>query len=222
MLTGLTVDRAVRSLFPPRYPFATNVRVGGTARSAAWQPRPLRLTGHRSTPTTKRAEWARQLSVGLLAADGEAMPDVLAINAASLALASSDVPWNGPVAAVRVAHVRERGWLVNPRFADLEQADVQMLYARSASGVRLIDADGRRITPSLLGEGVRVGDEAVRTVPGSRTLCSSVTHRSLTDRSASPSSGSARAGAGAGHSRPAATSPGALWVCQIQAHAGTF
>lgn len=42
-----------------------------------------------------------QLVCNLLAIDSQNFPDVLSINAASLALALSDIPWNGPVAAVR-------------------------------------------------------------------------------------------------------------------------
>jgi polyribonucleotide nucleotidyltransferase len=84
-----------------------------------------------------------QVSVALLAADGQTVPDVLAINAASLALATSDIPWDGPVAAVRVARVHD-AWVVNPSYAQLAQAGLQLLYAASpTTGPRLIEADGR-------------------------------------------------------------------------------
>lgn len=41
----------------------------------------------------------------MLALDGMHLPDVLAINAASTALSLSDIPWNGPVAAVRSVNI---------------------------------------------------------------------------------------------------------------------
>jgi len=49
-------------------------------------------------------------------------PDVVAVIAASLALGTSDIPWNGPVSAVRICKNSE--WLVNPNFKEREQAGV--------------------------------------------------------------------------------------------------
>lgn len=88
--------------------------------------------------------------MAVLAADGQTVPDVLAINAASLALATSDIPWDGPVAAVRVARVHD-AWVVNPTHAQLAQASLQLLYAASPTiGPRLIEADGRLLADAAL------------------------------------------------------------------------
>lgn len=84
-----------------------------------------------------------QLSVNLLSADGQIMPDVLAINAASAALMASDIPWAGPVAAVRVARV-DGQWRVNPTFAEVDRASLQLLYVHSAAGPRLVELDSGR------------------------------------------------------------------------------
>jgi polyribonucleotide nucleotidyltransferase len=46
-----------------------------------------------------------QIIVTVLSVDGENEPDILALNAVSAALAISRIPWNGPIAAVRVGHI---------------------------------------------------------------------------------------------------------------------
>src|SRR5215218_10327555 len=58
----------------------------------------------------------------LLSADGENDPDILAINGASAALCVSDIPFNGPIGAVRVAHVNGQ-FIANPTHTEREQSD---------------------------------------------------------------------------------------------------
>jgi len=52
---------------------------------------------------------------------GQYSPDILAINAASLALATSDIPWNGPVSAVRIGANDSKEFVVNPFFESDEE-----------------------------------------------------------------------------------------------------
>lgn len=61
-----------------------------------------------------------------LALDGSNNPDVLAINAASAALALSDVPWNGPIGAVRVASC-EGVLMVNPTKRELSRSSLNLI-----------------------------------------------------------------------------------------------
>jgi polyribonucleotide nucleotidyltransferase len=66
-----------------------------------------------------------QLVCNLLAVDGVHDPDVVALNAASAALAMSDIPWNGPVGAVRVGKLPEStDFLVNPTRKELAKSQV--------------------------------------------------------------------------------------------------
>jgi polyribonucleotide nucleotidyltransferase len=54
-------------------------------------------------------------------------PDVLAVNAASLAIATSNIPWNGPVSAVRILkHVGSDEFIINPTYTERAQADVEV------------------------------------------------------------------------------------------------
>ncbi|NBD73674.1 polyribonucleotide nucleotidyltransferase [Patescibacteria group bacterium] len=63
-----------------------------------------------------------QVIITILSID-EDDPDILGANAASLALAVSDIPWNGPVSAVRVGKRRDGELVINPTYVDREHAD---------------------------------------------------------------------------------------------------
>jgi polyribonucleotide nucleotidyltransferase len=63
----------------------------------------------------------------LLSADGENDPDILSINGASAALCVSDIPFNGPIGAVRVGRVKGE-FVVNPTHTQREQSDLDLVY----------------------------------------------------------------------------------------------
>lgn len=67
-----------------------------------------------------------QIVCNMLAVDGVNNPDVVAINAASAALALSDIPWNGPVGAVRVAYI-DGEVVVNPTRKELQGSDLNLV-----------------------------------------------------------------------------------------------
>lgn len=67
-----------------------------------------------------------QLACNMLAVDHLYSPDVLAVNAASVALAVSDIPWNGPVGAVRVG-LYDNEIIVNPTRRELQQSDLDLV-----------------------------------------------------------------------------------------------
>lgn len=67
-----------------------------------------------------------QLACNMLAVDHMYSPDVLAVNAASVALAVSDIPWNGPVGAVRVG-LCDNEVVVNPTRRELQQSDLDLV-----------------------------------------------------------------------------------------------
>jgi polyribonucleotide nucleotidyltransferase len=80
-----------------------------------------------------------QLVATVLAADGAMDPDVLAINAASAALAASDVPWAGPVGAVRLARLGGRT-VLHPRPEEVEAAELVILYAGTEERALMVEA----------------------------------------------------------------------------------
>jgi len=79
-----------------------------------------------------------QVFLYVVSADQENDADVLALTAASAALAVSNVPWNGPIAGVRVGRVN--GELVlNPTFAQLEESDLDLVVAGTAESLMMVE-----------------------------------------------------------------------------------
>jgi len=80
-----------------------------------------------------------QLVVTVLAADGCIEPDVVALNAASAALACSPVPWGGPVGCVRLARLGGVN-VINPGPVEAEAAELSILYAGSRERTLMVEA----------------------------------------------------------------------------------
>ncbi len=78
----------------------------------------------------------------LLSADGENDPDILVINGASAALSVSDIPWAGPIGAVRVGRVGGE-FIVNPTHAQRKDSDLDLIYVGSATELVMIEGSGQ-------------------------------------------------------------------------------
>src|ERR1700761_7892714 len=74
----------------------------------------------------------------LLSADGENDPDILAINGASAALCVSDIPFNGPIGAVRVGRVNGE-FVANPTHVEREQSDLDLVYVGTENDIIMIE-----------------------------------------------------------------------------------
>src|ERR1700739_1333082 len=74
----------------------------------------------------------------LLSADGENDPDMLAINGASAALCVSDIPFAGPIGAVRVGRVNGQ-FVANPTHDERTQSDLDLVYVGTENDVIMIE-----------------------------------------------------------------------------------
>ena len=85
-----------------------------------------------------------QVVATALAIDEENDPDVLAILGASLALGSSQIPWNGPVAAARVGRVDGR-FILNPTYAERKTADLDLVLSVKNGRVNMMEAGAKEV-----------------------------------------------------------------------------
>ncbi|MES2203518.1 MAG: polyribonucleotide nucleotidyltransferase [Patescibacteria group bacterium] len=83
-----------------------------------------------------------QVVITVLALDEED-PDVLAVNAASLALATSDIPWGGPIAAVRMGQVDSK-WVVNPTHTERAVSTLDILACGKDSTINMIEVGAKQ------------------------------------------------------------------------------
>ncbi len=92
----------------------------------------------------------------VLSSDGENDPDILAVNGASAALSISDIPFNGPLGCCRVARVNQE-FILNPTYAELEKADLDVVVAANAKGVMMLESKAKEVTEDVYLEAVRFG-----------------------------------------------------------------
>jgi polyribonucleotide nucleotidyltransferase len=101
--------------------------------------------------------------VTMLAVDHTNPPDIHAINAASAALSVSDIPFEGPVGAVRLAHIAGE-WVANPTYEDKDDATIDLVVAgrvneRGEVDIMMIEAGGSDALFDLVEAGARRPDE---------------------------------------------------------------
>ena len=99
----------------------------------------------------------------LLSADGENDPDVLVINGASAALTISDIPWHGPIGAVRVGRVNGQ-FVVNPTHTQREQSDLDLVYAGSETELVMIEGSAKEISEADMMAAIEFGHAKVRKI----------------------------------------------------------
>ena len=80
----------------------------------------------------------------LLSADGQNDPDILAINGASAALTISDIPFAGPIGAVRVGRVNGQ-FVANPTHDQRDESDLDLVYAGTENDVIMIEGAAREL-----------------------------------------------------------------------------
>ena len=80
----------------------------------------------------------------LLSADGENDPDILSINGASAALSVSDIPFKGPIGAVRVGRVNGQ-FVANPTHTDRVHSDLDLIYVGTENDVIMIEGAANQL-----------------------------------------------------------------------------
>src|SRR6184192_1691179 len=80
----------------------------------------------------------------LLSADGENDPDILAINGASAALMVSDIPFAGPIGAVRVGRINGQ-FVINPTHSQRLDSDFNMIYVGTANDIIMIEGEAKEL-----------------------------------------------------------------------------
>jgi len=94
----------------------------------------------------------------LLSADGENEPDVMSILGASAALMVSDIPWAGPLGAVRVGRVDGK-FVANPTNDEMAQSDLDLLYVGNETDVVMYEGSADQITEADFIEALKFGQE---------------------------------------------------------------
>jgi len=108
--------------------------------------------------------WLRddlQVVATTLAMDELVPPDVLAVTGASMAVMLAQIPFNGPMAAVRVGLVGD-DFIINPTYAEIQAGDLDLVVAGSPDGVIMVEAGANQLSEEDMVEAIDFGYEAVR------------------------------------------------------------
>ncbi len=99
----------------------------------------------------------------VLSSDGENDPDILAVIGASTALSISDIPFNGPLACCRVGRV-ENQFILNPTYAELEKADLDVVVVANPEGIMMLEAKAKEVSEEIYLEAVKFGFESLKEI----------------------------------------------------------
>ncbi len=102
-----------------------------------------------------------QVIITVFSADQEIDPDVLAMNGASTALAISDIPWNGPIAAARVAYIDGK-YVLNPTRSQLEKSVMNLVVAGTESAVVMVEGRTGELSEDEVLEAIFFAHEGIQ------------------------------------------------------------
>jgi len=96
-----------------------------------------------------------------LSADADNSLDILAINAASAALIISDIPWGGPVGAVRVGRI-DGQFVINPTFSEQDKSDLDLRMAGTKDAILMVECGAKEVSEDVMVEALLFGHKAMQ------------------------------------------------------------
>ena len=104
-----------------------------------------------------------QVIAFVLSADSENDPDVVGINAASAALTISDIPFLGPVGAVRVGLVNG-SLVVNPTYAEMAESLLNIMVVGTAEGIVMIESGAKEVKEETVVDAIEFGHAEIKKI----------------------------------------------------------
>lgn len=104
-----------------------------------------------------------QVICTVLSYDGENDPDVVAIIAASTALSISNIPWNGPVAAVRVGRIKD-DLILNPINGEISEGDLDLVVSGTKDKINMIECSSKEVPEAEMLKAFEFAQQAVKKI----------------------------------------------------------
>jgi len=153
----LTVDYREKAAAAGRFPGGYFKREG---RPTEKEILTCRLTDRPIRPLFPKG-WYNEVQVQtvLLSADGENDPDILSIIGASAALMVSDIPWAGPLGAVRVGRVGGK-FTANPTHSEMKDSDLDLVYVGNEKDIVMYEGAAKEITEGDFNAALKFAQDA--------------------------------------------------------------
>lgn len=104
-----------------------------------------------------------QVITSVLSADKTGVSDVIAIIAASAALSISSIPFNGPIAGVKIGRVNGQ-FVVNPDLETLESSELQLVVAGTADAVMMVEAGANELPEATMLEAIELAHSEIKNI----------------------------------------------------------
>jgi polyribonucleotide nucleotidyltransferase len=152
----LTVDYREKAAAAGKFPGGYFKREG---RPTEKEILTCRLTDRPIRPQFPKG-WYNEVQVQtvVLSADGENDPDILSIVGASAALMVSDIPWDGPLGAVRVGRIKGN-FIANPTHAEMAESDLDLVYVGNANDIVMYEGSAKEISEADFNAALKFGHE---------------------------------------------------------------
>jgi len=152
----LTVDYREKAAAAGKFPGGYFKREG---RPTEKEILTSRLTDRPIRPLFPKG-WYNEVQVQsiVLSADGDNDPDILSIIGASASLMVSDIPWAGPLGAVRVGRINGK-FVANPTHQDMEESDLDLVYVGNETDIVMYEGSAKEITEADFNAALKFGQE---------------------------------------------------------------
>ena len=109
----------------------------------------------------KNYNYPTQVIITVYSADDSNPPDVLAISAASAALIVSDIPFDGPLAGVRVARI-DGNLISNPTYEEIKKADLTFIIAGSSDAILMVEGGANAVSEEEVISSLMFGHDQIK------------------------------------------------------------
>jgi len=104
-----------------------------------------------------------QVIAFVLSADTNNDPDVLGINGASAALTLSDIPFLGPIGAVRVGQLNGQ-FVINPTYDEMRESAVNIMVVGTADGIVMIESGAKEVSEEVVVDAIEFGHTEIKKI----------------------------------------------------------
>lgn len=87
-------------------------------------------------------------------------PDIIAMIASSAAVTISDIPFNGPIAAVRVAYI-DGAYVINPTFQQIEESQLEIVVAGTEDGITMVEGGAKQVSEEMMLEAIETAQPVI-------------------------------------------------------------
>jgi polyribonucleotide nucleotidyltransferase len=99
----------------------------------------------------------------VVSVDQDNTPDVIAMVGASCALSISDIPFNGPIAGVRIGYINNE-YVVNPTVKQMEESQLDLIVAGTKDAVLMVEAGANELSEQVIQEAILYGHAIIKDI----------------------------------------------------------